>query len=122
MQDDYFFDTYALVEFIEGSENYRRFQETPIITALYNIYELVYYLLRDHDTQTAEKTIDRLNYNLVAADEEDLYSAARFKLDNRDQQLSHVDCLGYVLARKNDLKFLTGDREFESKENVEYVK
>ena len=35
---------------------------------------------------------------------------------------SHVDCIGYILARKFNVKFLTGDREFKGLENVEFVK
>jgi len=33
-----------------------------------------------------------------------------------------TDCVGYVLAIRNNLKFLTGDEKFENKKNVEFVK
>jgi hypothetical protein len=36
--------------------------------------------------------------------------------------LSYVDALGYVIATKMKIKFLTGDNAFEGMENVEYVK
>lgn len=45
MDADYFFDTYALIEFVEGNNNYERFNGEPVITSLYNIYEFTYYLL-----------------------------------------------------------------------------
>jgi len=122
MDAEYFFDTYALIEFLEGNENYQKFSDTPIITSLYNIYEFTYYLLRDHDREKAEKILEKLNYNLLDPSDKDLIPAANLKLDNREQQLSYVDCMGYRLAQRYDLKFLTGDQEFEEKENVEYVK
>lgn len=33
-----------------------------------------------------------------------------------------VDCIGYVYAKENGLRFVTGDKEFEGMENVEFVK
>ena len=33
-----------------------------------------------------------------------------------------MDCVGSILALKNNLKFLTGGEKFENKENVEFVK
>ncbi len=121
MDGEYFFDTYALIEFIEGNDSYQKFSDTPIITAFYNLYELVYFLLRDYDEDRVEKVLKKLNPNTIEPDREHLIEAAEFKLKNRDQQLSYVDCMGYVLARDNDLIFLTGDQEFREKKNVEYL-
>ena len=33
-----------------------------------------------------------------------------------------VDCIGYMTAKRLGVKFLTGDREFEGMDNVEFVK
>lgn len=121
MNAEYFFDTYAIIEFVEGNENYQRFQDTPIITSLYNIYEFTYYLLRDYDREKAEEVLGKLNYNLLEVGEDDLIPAAELKFENKDQQLSYVDCMGYRLAKRHDLEFLTGDIEFKYKDNVEYV-
>jgi len=122
MNADYFFDTYAIIEIVEGKENYRKYQGEPIITTLYNIYEFTYYLLREHDKEKAEKVLDKLNYNILRPEEENLFPATKLKLENKKQQLSYVDCMGYQLAKENDLRFLTGDQEFKDKENVEYAK
>ena len=48
--------------------------------------------------------------------------AAEMKLKFLKQRLSFVDCIGYILAKKNNAKFLTGDERFRHKENVEFVK
>ncbi|PSG98932.1 MAG: hypothetical protein BRC29_02265 [Nanohaloarchaea archaeon SW_7_43_1] len=122
MNADYFFDTYAIIKMVEGKENYRKYHGEPIITSLYNIYEFSYYLLRQYDRNKAEEVLNKLNYNLIETREEDLMAAANIKFENKEQQLSYVDCMGYTLAGKNNLKFLTGDQKFEDKEEVEYVK
>ena len=36
--------------------------------------------------------------------------------------LSYVDYIGYILAKQRNVKFLTGDKEFENMDNVEFVK
>ena len=45
-----------------------------------------------------------------------------FKLYNKKEKLSYVDCIGHCLAKEIGVRFLTGDQKFENKENVEYVK
>ena len=44
----------------------------------------------------------------------------KLKINRRD--VSYVDCLGYTLAKKLGVKFLTGDEQFKDMENVEFVK
>ena len=36
--------------------------------------------------------------------------------------LSYADCIGYVIARREGMKFLTGDAAFKRLENVEFVR
>ena len=33
-----------------------------------------------------------------------------------------ADCIGYILAKRLSIKFLTGDKEFEKLDDVEFVK
>jgi len=33
-----------------------------------------------------------------------------------------VDCIGYIIAKKSGVQFLTGDEHFKDFENVEFVK
>ena len=41
---------------------------------------------------------------------------------HRKQDLSMTDCVGYVVAKRLGVKFLTGDKEFRNFQNVEFVK
>lgn len=47
--------------------------------------------------------------------------ASKFRFENIKKGLSFIDCFGYVLALNNHMKFLTGYKEFEGVENVEFV-
>ena len=48
--------------------------------------------------------------------------AMTFRALNKKRNLSYVDCIGYIIAKQRNIKFLTGDKEFEYMENVEFVK
>jgi predicted nucleic acid-binding protein len=43
-------------------------------------------------------------------------------LKKKEKELSIPDCIGFVIAKRLGAKFLTGDKAFEKKENVEFVK
>ena len=45
---------------------------------------------------------------------------AKLKILNR--KLSMADCIGYCTAIRHGMYFLTGDKEFEDMEHVEFVK
>lgn len=45
-----------------------------------------------------------------------------FRLKWKDRKVSMTDCISYFQASELGIKFLTGDKEFEDFENVEFVK
>ena len=55
-------------------------------------------------------------------DDETLKQASEFRFANYKRDLSYIDCVGYILAKKRGVKFLTGDEQFKAFENVEFVK
>ena len=54
--------------------------------------------------------------------EDVLKEAIKFRKKNKSKNLSYTDCIGYIYALKNNLMFLTGDKEFKDLKNVEFVK
>ena len=118
----YFFDTYALVEIIKGNKNYEKYKtETPICT-IFNLFELHQSLLREFNKKTADFWVEKFDYELLEIIKEDVIKASDFRFLHRKKELSSIDCIGYILSQKNNLKFLTGDSDFEKIENVEFVK
>jgi predicted nucleic acid-binding protein len=118
----YFFDTYALIELIKGNPNYEFIKDNVIITSPMNIAELYYSLLLENNKEFADKIINSFNFELIEITSKIAIKSSLFRFQNKKLKLSYIDCMGYILALKNNLLFLTGDKGFENLENVEYVK
>jgi len=119
----YFFDTYALYEIIHGNKNYEKYEkEISILTTKLNLMELHYLLLRLYGEERANLTYDRLLIYIKEISDEIIKEANKFRLLFKRRKLSYIDCVGYILAKYNGVKFLTGDKQFEDLENVEFVK
>ena len=117
----YFFDTYAIIEIIKGNEKYEFVNENTIITSVTNLAELYYALLLEKKKEIVDTIIKKLNLQLVEITSQDAIEAAYFRYKNKKLFLSYIDCLGYVLALKSNLNFLTGDKGFKNLKNVEFV-
>jgi len=120
MSETYFFDTYAFFEIIYGNPNYMRYSGERIITTIFNIAELDYNLKKEIPKEKAEEyTKDFFNF-VVPVTLLDIQEAMDLKIKHKD--LSIPDVIGYVVAKRYGVKFLTGDEGFRNMENVEFVK
>ena len=118
----YFFDTYAVIELVSGNSFYARFiNEAPTIT-IFNLAEIYYSAINNLDESKAEKIYEKYSCCVVHVSDKILKEAMKFRKNNKKRNLSYTDCIGYVYATENDMIFLTGDKEFENLENVEFVK
>lgn len=122
MEIGYFADTYALIEIIKGNKNYLKFVNKSIFTSVFNLYELYYILLRDFNEIQAKHYFLYFKKNLIKFTDNSIFLASKFKLDMNKREVSYTDSLGYCIAIENQLKFLTGDKEFKDLKNVEFVK
>lgn len=119
----FYFDTYALVEVYKGNPNYEKYtKDVGMILHKFNILEYAYFLLREERNEDLMEVFRELNAFVVDSNDEILIKAAEMKLNYKKEKLSFVDCIGYFLAKKHRIKFLTGDEKFKGKENVEFVK
>ncbi|MBI5035765.1 hypothetical protein HZC09_00325 [Candidatus Micrarchaeota archaeon] len=121
MTKGYFFDTYATIELIDGNPAYAPYKDAaPAFTKL-NLFEVYFYLLRTFGIDAADK-FNSHNYDLALDfGPEVIREAAQLKFQvNRN--ISMTDAIGYVIAGKLGLRFLTGDKQFEDLPNVEFVK
>ena len=122
MNEEYFFDTYAIVEIIKGSISYREFRHSRIVITIFNLVELHYKILRDFNRQLANEILDKYADYVINIDKETIKKANEFKLLYRKKRISAPDAIGYAMAKNLGIKFLTGDKQFEKLENVEFVK
>lgn len=119
----FFLDTYALYELALGNENYKEyFAGVESITTIMNLYELYYTLLRENLKLVAEDFFERFLPICVELEPKLVKEAALFRLQNKKLDLSYVDALGYIVAKRHNALFLTGDDAFEKLPNVEFVK
>lgn len=118
----YFYDTYALVEITANNPNFLRFTEEPVVTTKFNLVELFYILLSKLGEQQAKEAFERFKDSENEVPDEILFKAMKFRLANKKKALSYADCIGYIFALENKMKFLTGDDAFRGMENVEFVK
>ncbi len=86
--------------------------------------EIYYGVLTDYGEVEAEKAYSANARYLVEFGDEDVKAAMkkRLQLQRKKLNLSYADALGYTVASRLKLKFLTGDPAFEALENVEFVK
>ena len=113
----YYADTYALVEILRGSPAYERYAGEELVTSEFNLLELAHALTRDYGREKAVEVlrIVRAFVTIVQTTDEDYAeaSALRIELKKQDKNLSLIDALGYVLAKRLRILFLTGDRGFK---------
>ena len=122
--ESFFFDTYALYETVHNSNSYSKYLngELSLITTKLNLMELYYSLLRVYGKEKAEESFNFFKGFCVEIDDEILKQASEFRFANYKRDLSYVDCIGYILAKRRGVKFLTGDEQFKKFDNVEFVK
>lgn len=121
-----FADTYALVEILKGNPAYENISQKELVTLESNIFELAYAMYRDFGRTHASSILPilRSKIEIVSPGDLDYLSASEFRISSNKngKKLSLIDSLGYACSKRLDIRFLTGDQEFEDVENVEYVK
>ena len=120
MSETYFFDTYAFFEIIRGNPKYEKYAKATAITAIFNLAELNYGLKKETTKATADEITKNYSTFLVEATMQDIIEAMDLKTKNR--KLSIPDVVGYIIAKRMNVKFLTGDKGFKNIKNVEFVK
>jgi len=119
----FFHDSYAIIEYINGNSKYRKyFTYHEGITTLYNVMEVYYTTLRIEGEVKAKRILETLKSITISPSFSDVEDSMKFRLKHKNKKFSYADCLGYSLAKKNKMKFLTGDRGFKGIKNVEFVK
>ena len=121
MSESLFFDTYALFEIIRGNQNFQTYIEKDIIINDFVYAELCYNLIKTRHPKAHELLTQYAQY-ISQVEPTWIEDAMHFRLKWKDRNVSMTDCIGYIMAQQLGLRFLTGDKEFEGMENVEFVK
>ena len=110
----YFFDTYALIEIIKGSPNYKDYSGYKFITTRFNLMELYYGLLRLFNEMVADRYFSTFLPSCIPVSDDTIKAAMKFRFEQRKKGnlISYVDCIGYIMALENDIRLVTGEKHF----------
>ena len=118
----YFFDSYAVVEILSGSEDYKAYAVEPVTLTMFQLAEIYWYALLNYKEDAAEEIYEKYRAAVAEVDDATLKEAIQFRKRHKKRDLSYADCIGYVYAKRHSMKFLTGDKEFQDLPNVKFVK
>jgi uncharacterized protein len=118
----YFFDTYALIEIAKGNPNYEQYRKSTAVISVLNILEMHYHFAKKFGGDIANVLLTEYSKCVISFGNKDIIAMTDFKISNAKKSFSLPDSLGYVLAIKHGIKFLTGDEGFKGMPNVEFVK
>ena len=115
-------DSYALIEISNANPKFNHlingdFEIPNIIMA-----EFWGLLFRKYNKETADFWLEKCRGNCVPVNLDTHVKAREFKLINKRKNFSLIDSIGYMYARDKGYIFVTGDKEFENLEGVEYIK
>lgn|SRR3989338_1422838 len=96
------------------------FEENNGVMTHMNLIEIHHALLKQFSEKDADDTAKTFSRCAVVPSLDVIIAVSKFRLQHKN--VSFVDAVGYVYAKANGMKFLTGDKEFKSLLNVEFVK
>jgi predicted nucleic acid-binding protein len=118
----YFFDTYAIIEILNGNPNYAKYVQEEVIITQFNLAEIYWNAILEYTESQANVIYEKYKQSVANINDEILKGAIKFRKEHKKQDLSYTDCIGYTYAMKNGLIFLTGDKQFFNIPGVEFVK
>jgi predicted nucleic acid-binding protein len=120
----FFYDSYAVLAYLSDNPKYRSFfEENDGFLTKLNLIEIHYRTLEVHGARAASQIIKAFAKYVIDFGLSDIEGSMklRLRLKKNGRDISYADALGYYLALKSNVKFLTGDKWFKGLEGVEFV-
>lgn len=115
-------DTCALIEIHDENPNFLHYLNQEFVIPDVIMAEFYGVILRDYNEKTANYLLEKFRPFIEIVNLGIMIKAVKYRHENKKQNLSFFDCVGYIFARENGMKFVTGDRAFENKGGVEFIK
>ena len=115
-------DTYALVEINNGNPRFTHLLKEELVITDITMAEFYTVLYRAYNLQTADYWHKKLSFFCRPVSRNILLKASKFGVDNAKQNLSFFDCVVYMYALENNITFVTGDKEFQHRKDIEFIK
>jgi len=114
-------DSYALIELINNNNKFQHLLDDEFIITSFTLAEFWGVLYKNSGKEVADywfikflPFIKEIGINLL----KEVY---KYRIDNKGINLSLADCIGYMYAVSNKLKFVTGDKDFKNMTGVEFI-
>jgi predicted nucleic acid-binding protein len=120
----FFYDSYAVLAYLSDNPNYTSFfEENDGFLTKLNLMEIYYRTLEVHGDQAASQVVKVFTKYVINFGLADIEGSMKLRLElkKNGRGISYADALGYYLALKSNVKFLTGDKWFKGLEGVEFV-
>ncbi|MFH1290456.1 MAG: PIN domain-containing protein, partial [Nanoarchaeota archaeon] len=111
-----------LVEIANGNPKFTGYINSDFVITDLTLAEFYAVLLREEGEQVADYWFKKLERYAKSLDKETLIEAIKFRYAHRKTNISFFDAAGYVFSVKNGYYFVTGDKEFEKFDFVEFKK
>lgn len=118
----FFLDAYALIEIALANPAYEPYLLEDLATSAIHRLEAHYHLLRIGGPEIADGTLAAFRPFEVDIVDDDIRQASGFRLGQRARGYSFADALGYTMAQRRGMRFLTGDKAFKGVKGVEFVR
>lgn len=117
----YFYDSYAVIEYFRGNESYREYFEKHdgVLTHM-NLIEIHHSILKQFSEKDAEETAKTFSQFVIVPLLDVIIEASKFRLKHKG--VSFADAVGYIYAKFNGMKFLTGNVAFKELSGVEFMR
>jgi len=112
------FDTYILVEIKQDNPDFMKFLDQEFIITDMTMAEFYIIVYKEKGQSEADYWHKKFVSYCRPVSREILIKALKYRIDNKKENLSIFDCVGYIYALENNLKFVTGDKAFKNKESV----
>ncbi len=77
--------------------------------------------MQRYDQKTADYWLSKLESYSKTVSTRTLARAVQFQQQNKKSNLSIYDCVGYIYSMDNNIKFVTGDRQFKGLPGVLFI-
>ncbi len=115
-------DTYPLVEIFEGNQKFLWILKEPYVVPELTLAEFYGILYREKGVEEAKQWIQKLLPFAVQTSFSTLLKAVEFRHEQKKQNFSFFDAVGYLTAIQYNALFLTGDQAFKKMPHVKFIR
>lgn len=115
-------DTYALWEIQFENLKYAQVLTKPFTITTWTLTEFYKTMLKQFGKEIATMWYDKFKPYCEEVEIEILIKAVNFQDENKKEDMSLFDCVGYTFSLERGYTFVTGDKAFKDKKGVLFIK